>query len=50
MICRKMEKGRDKKTTSKAWAERKGFTLVMEELKQGITAKTTTVKRDMTTE
>ena len=47
MVCRKMEKDKKKE---KDWLDRKygirrkGFTLVMEELKQRITAKATKVK------
>ena len=48
MVCRKMEKGqeqRERHARSKLWAEKERFTLVMEELKQRITAKATKVKR-----
>ena len=49
MVCRKMEK--DKKKKEKEWLDqkyglrKKGFTLVMGELKQRITAKATKVKQ-----
>ena len=48
MVCRKMQKGQEKE---KDWLDqryglrRKGFTLIMEELRQKITAKATKVKR-----
>ena len=47
MVCRKMEKGQEKKDwlDQKYGLRRKGFTLVMEELKQRITAKANKVKQ-----
>ena len=47
MVCRKMEKVQEKKDWlhQKYGLRSKGFTLVMEELKQRITVKATKVKR-----